>query len=73
MQSSMKSLSLLVFTSGAVTLGMELSAARLLEPAFGNNQIVWKLEIRGAVPRFPDVSDDFEIPVRPLAALESPP
>ena len=37
----MKSLSWLVFTSGAVTLGMELSASRLLEPAFGNNQIVW--------------------------------
>ena len=37
----MRSLTLLVFTSGAVTLGMELSAARLLEPAFGNNQIVW--------------------------------
>ncbi len=31
----------LVFTSGAVTLGMELSASRLIEPAFGNNQIVW--------------------------------
>ncbi len=37
----MKSLGLLVFTGGAVTLGMELAAARLLEPAFGNNQIVW--------------------------------
>lgn len=37
----MKSLPLLVFTTGAVTLGMELSAARLLEPAFGNSQIVW--------------------------------
>jgi predicted membrane-bound spermidine synthase len=31
----------LVFTTGLVTLGMELSAARLLEPAFGNNQLVW--------------------------------
>ena len=41
MPNSMKSLALLVFTSGAVTLGMELSASRLLEPAFGNNQIVW--------------------------------
>ena len=37
----MNRLSFLVFTTGAVTLGMELSAARLLEPAFGNNQIVW--------------------------------
>lgn len=37
----MKSLGVLVFTGGAVTLGMELAAARLLEPAFGNNQIVW--------------------------------
>jgi len=37
----MRHLFVLVFTAGAVTLGMELSAARLLEPAFGNNQIVW--------------------------------
>lgn len=37
----MKSLYWLVFASGAATLGMELSASRLLEPAFGNNQIVW--------------------------------
>jgi hypothetical protein len=29
----MRSLYLLVFTAGLVTLGMELSAARLLEPA----------------------------------------
>jgi predicted membrane-bound spermidine synthase len=35
------SLPLLLFTTGFVTLGMELSAARLLEPAFGTNQIVW--------------------------------
>lgn len=37
----MRSLYLLVFTSGFVTLGVELSASRLLEPAFGSNQIVW--------------------------------
>ncbi|MCX6045714.1 MAG: fused MFS/spermidine synthase [Chloroflexi bacterium] len=37
----MKYLSLLVFVTGAATLGVELSASRLLEPAFGNNQIVW--------------------------------
>ncbi len=37
----MKYLSTLVFTTGAVTLGVELSASRLLEPVFGNNQIVW--------------------------------
>lgn len=37
----MKYLSILVFTTGAVTLGVELSASRLLEPAFGNNQVVW--------------------------------
>ena len=37
----MRYLSLLLFTTGAVTLGMELSASRLLEPAFGNSQIVW--------------------------------
>lgn len=37
----MKYLSLLVFGAGAVTLGVELSAARLLEPWFGNSQIVW--------------------------------
>lgn len=37
----MNSLHLLVFAAGFVTLGVELSASRLLEPAFGNNQIVW--------------------------------
>lgn len=37
----MRSLFVLVFTAGFVTLGVELSASRLLEPAFGNNQIVW--------------------------------
>lgn len=37
----MKYISLLVFASGAVTLGVELSAARLLDPWFGNSQIVW--------------------------------
>lgn len=37
----MKYLSTLVFVGGAVTLGVELSASRLLEPAFGNNQLVW--------------------------------
>ena len=39
--SLMRFLYLLVFTAGLVTLGMELSASRLLEPAFGNSQIVW--------------------------------
>ncbi|RIK49086.1 MAG: spermine synthase, partial [Chloroflexi bacterium] len=37
----MNYLSILVFATGAVTLGMELSASRLLEPTFGNNQIIW--------------------------------
>jgi predicted membrane-bound spermidine synthase len=37
----MRYLSILLFTAGAVTLGVELSASRLLEPAFGNSQIVW--------------------------------
>ncbi|MEZ4865916.1 MAG: fused MFS/spermidine synthase [Caldilineaceae bacterium] len=37
----MKYLSILVFSTGAVTLGVELSASRLLEPIFGNNQVVW--------------------------------
>lgn len=41
MITNVRYLLLLAFTGGAVTLGMELSAARLLEPAFGNNQIVW--------------------------------
>ncbi|RIK43791.1 MAG: spermine synthase [Chloroflexi bacterium] len=40
-QTDVRHLYLLAFTAGAVTLGMELSAARLLEPVFGNNQIVW--------------------------------
>ncbi len=34
-------LNLLVFTTGFVTLGVELSAARLLDPWFGNSLIVW--------------------------------
>jgi predicted membrane-bound spermidine synthase len=37
----MKYLGILVFTTGAVTLGIELSASRLLEPVFGNSQPVW--------------------------------
>ena len=37
----MKSLYTLTFTAGLVTLGVELSAARLLDPWFGNSQIVW--------------------------------
>ena len=37
----MRRLYTLVFTTGATVLGVELSASRLLEPAFGNNQIVW--------------------------------
>ncbi len=37
----MRYLHWLVFTAGAATLGMELSASRLLEPVFGNNQLVW--------------------------------
>ncbi|MGC8780390.1 MAG: fused MFS/spermidine synthase, partial [Anaerolineae bacterium] len=34
-------LGLLVFTAGFATLGVELSAARLLDPWFGNSLIVW--------------------------------
>ncbi len=34
-------LHLLVFTTGFATLGVELSAARLLDPWFGNSLIVW--------------------------------
>lgn len=37
----MKYTGTLVFCAGAVTLGVELSAARLLDPWFGNSQIVW--------------------------------
>ncbi len=37
----MRYLSLLVFSTGAATLGMELSATWLLEPSFGNNQLTW--------------------------------
>ncbi|MCB0141140.1 MAG: fused MFS/spermidine synthase, partial [Caldilineaceae bacterium] len=31
----------LTFGAGFVSLGIEISAARLLEPVFGNNQIIW--------------------------------
>ncbi len=34
-------LKVLIFSTGAVTLGMELTAARLLEPALGSNQLLW--------------------------------
>lgn len=34
-------LNLLVFAGGLVTLGLELSAARLLDPWFGNSILVW--------------------------------
>jgi spermidine synthase len=36
---------LLVFTAGFTTLGVELSAARLLDPWFGNSLIVWAVLI----------------------------
>ena len=36
-----RTIQFLVFTTGFVTLGVELSASRLLEPAFGSNQLVW--------------------------------
>ena len=38
---SRRYLYLLVFTAGFTTLGVELSAARLLDPWFGNSVIVW--------------------------------
>ena len=34
-------LNVLVFTAGFVTLGVELTAARLLDPWFGNSILVW--------------------------------
>ena len=38
---SRRYLYLLVFTAGFTTLGVELTAARLLDPWFGNSLIVW--------------------------------
>lgn len=37
----MKYLGLLTFLAGFAALGVEIGAARLLEPIFGNNQIIW--------------------------------
>ena len=37
----MRTLYLYTFVAGFATLGMELSASRLLEPVFGNSQLVW--------------------------------
>ena len=42
---SRRYLYLLVFTAGFTTLGVELSAARLLDPWFGNSLIVWAVLI----------------------------
>jgi len=30
----------------------------------GSRKVVWELQVRGEIPRYPDVSDDFEITVR---------
>ena len=32
-----------------------------------NNSVVWSLVVRGDIHRWPDVSETFEIEVRPLA------
>jgi hypothetical protein len=32
-----------------------------------NNKIVWSLKVAGDIPRWPDVDDEFEIKIRPLA------
>ena len=41
MQKRNKYLLLTVFTSGMTTLGVELSASRLIDPFFGNSLIIW--------------------------------
>ena len=30
-----------------------------------NNSIEWKIKIRGEIPRWPDIGDEFEIKIRP--------
>jgi hypothetical protein len=35
--------------------------------ASSNNAVVWSLVVHGDIPRWPDVSENFEIEVRPLA------
>ena len=35
--------------------------------ASNNNAVVWSLVVRGDIPRWPDVSETFEIEIRPLA------
>lgn len=33
----------------------------------GNRKVVWELQVRGEIPRYPDMNDDFEIKVQPKA------
>lgn len=41
-------------------------------PSFdtGNNKIIWSLKVRGDIPHWPDVDDEFPLTVRPLAVEE---
>lgn len=62
----------LVITDTADPLQIREGHAQLTVPARlvhtwdgGNNKIIWELQVRGEIPRYPDVSEDFPITILP--------
>jgi hypothetical protein len=48
------------------TLDLTLPALSVPSLKAGNSEIQWRVLVRGEIPRWPDVKDDYEIPVLPL-------
>ena len=64
-----------VFARETFRANIERGSAEFLLPAQsmhsfsgGNNKIVWKLKMKGDIPNWPDVSEDFTIAVQPQKA-----